>query len=91
MATITLSNPSNPSAILPVLPSGAAAITPNDADSFSGPVSVYVGTTGDVAVRPANGGAAVTFVGVPAGAVLPVRVIGVNATGTTASNLIAVY
>lgn len=91
MATITLSNPSNESPVVPVFPGGAASITPSDADSFSVPVSVYVGVAGNVAVRPANGGAAVTFVGVPAGAVLPVRVIGVNATSTTATSLVAVY
>jgi len=91
MATITLSNFSNDSAIIPSFPGAAVAITPSDADSFSVPVSVYVGVTGNVAVRPANGGSAVTFVGVPAGAVLPVRVIGVNSTSTTATNLVAVY
>ena len=45
------------------------------------------------AARPAagsTGGAAVTFVGVPAGATLPALAIQVLSTGTTASNIVRV-
>lgn len=67
------------------------AITPNDGNSFERAVNVYVGVTGDVSVRDASGGAAVLFKGVPAGSVLPVQVIGINASGTTATDLVAIY
>lgn len=91
MATITFPNLTTTSGACPVFPDGAKAITPVDADVFAAAVSVYVGGAGNVAVRPANGGAAVTFVGLPAGSMVPVRVIGVNATNTTATSLVAVY
>ncbi len=52
--------------------------------------AVYVGALGDVvAVREDN--VAVTFVAVPAGTWLPIAVRRINATGTSAQNLIAVY
>lgn len=91
MATINLGNPTNVSATRPAFPTGAAAITPNDNDVFSVPVSIYVGVSGNVVVRPANGAAAVTFSNALAGTVLPITAIGVNATGTTATNLVAIY
>lgn len=91
MATVTLANFSTVSPSSPCLPDGAQAITPNDTDTFSAAATVYVGGTGNVTVRPWNGAAAVTFSNVPAGSVLPVRVAGVNATSTTATNLVAVF
>ena len=51
---------------------------------------IYVGSLGDVtAVR--QDGVAVTFVAVPAGTRLPIAVRRINATGTTAMNLVALY
>lgn len=91
MATISLPNPTRLIAAIPEFPRGAVAVTPSDANSFVEPVSIYVGVAGNVAIRPANGGAAVTFVGLPAGAVLPCMAIGVNATNTTATSLVAIY
>lgn len=92
MAKIQLSSPTNITSGVPVFPFGAIAITPSDADTFSEPVSVYVGVAGNVAVIPGNGvGGSVTFVGVPAGSVLPCQVRTVLATGTTASSLVAIY
>lgn len=91
MATIATPNPSNASAIVPVFPGAAFAITKSDADVFENPVTVYVGGAGDVAITPANGGSAVTFAGLAAGTVLPCRARAVLSTGTTATNLVAVY
>ena len=82
---------SNESPTFPAFPGGALALTPSDADTFPVPVTVYVGAAGNVAVLPWNGGAAVTFVGLPAGSVLPCRVAGVLSTGTTAASLVGVY
>lgn len=59
-------------------------------DTFAVPVTVYVGGAGVVSCVPANGNAAVS-VTVPAGQLVPFRVAKVNATGTTATLLVAVY
>lgn len=71
--------------------SGAAAITPSDTVDL--PVSaraVYIGSSGNVAVITV-GGDEVTFVNTAAGSTLPVRVARVKATGTTSTNLVAIY
>jgi hypothetical protein len=74
----------------PVLPDGAQAITPSDANHFAGAVKVYVGGAGVVTCTPAHGGADVA-VTVPAGGCVPFRVLAVKATGTTATLMVAVY
>ena len=51
---------------------------------------LYVGTAGDVRVLTA-GGDDVIFTGVLAGSYMPVQVIRVFATSTTASNIIALW
>jgi len=51
---------------------------------------IYVGGSGDVKVKTI-GGDTVTFVGVPAGTVLPVRAKQVFNTGTTATSLLVLY
>ena len=93
MATVSTPSPTNPSqrTSAPEYPRGAKAITPSDTDVFEQAVSVYVGVAGDVVIRPANGNSAVTFKGMPAGSVVPCMAIGVNATSTTATNLVAIY
>jgi hypothetical protein len=68
----------------------AAPVTPDDASDL--PVSarsLYVGATGDVRITTV-GGDTVTFTGVPAG-ILPVRAARVHATGTTATDIVAVW
>lgn len=68
---------------------GFVAVTPHNSTNIVGDVvALYVGTTGNVAAVTI-GGAAVTFVGVPAGAILPIQAIRVNSTNTTASNIVA--
>lgn len=69
---------------------GAAAVTPSD----STPVNcraLYIGVAGNVAVVPARGGSAVTFVGVQAGTTLPVQCSKVMSTNTTATNIVALF
>jgi len=51
--------------------------------------SIYIGGAGDVSVEMAKTGTAIVFTGVQAGSVLPIRVSRVNATGTTATNMVA--
>lgn len=67
------------------------AVTPSDSvDLDLRPRALYVGGAGDV-VAVDVGGDAVTFVGVQAGSVLPIVCKRVNATGTTATNIVALY
>lgn len=67
----------------------AGAVTPSDSVSL-GFVSraLYIGTQGDLKVRTV-GGDDVTFVGVQG--ILPVRVTHVLATGTDASDIVALW
>lgn len=90
MAVIALGVITKASNQCPVLPDGAKAITPSDADTFQGSVAVYVGGAGVVTCSPANGGADVAIT-MPAGGIVPFRVLAVKQTGTTATLMVAVY
>jgi hypothetical protein len=70
---------------------GAVAITPNDSTVIPVTRAVYVGGAGDIAVRLPDNETPVTFVGVPAGIIFPIQVDKVLTTGTTATNLVAMY
>lgn len=50
--------------------------------------AVYVGGAGDVAIKHTEAGDAVTYVGVPAGTILPVSGVRVMSTGTTATDMV---
>lgn len=68
----------------------AAAVTPADGTDLPYFTrALYIGTTGDLAVIMMDG-SAVTFPTVPVG-VLDIRVSRVKATGTTASNIVALF
>jgi len=54
------------------------------------PCVLYVGVGGDVKVRTA-GGDDVIFTGVLAGSFIPVQVVRVFFTGTTATNIVALW
>lgn len=90
MAVILMDAPTTVSPQCPTVPDNARAITPSDVDTFSQPVALYIGGSGNVNVVPAGSGPAMT-VAVLAGTVLPFRVVKVNATNTTATALVAVY
>lgn len=65
----------------------AFAITPHNSTNFTKFCrAIYVGTTGDVSIETYGG--TIVFVGVPAGTILPVVCTRVNATGTTADDLV---
>lgn len=66
-----------------VTPSDTVAITPNPTRAL------YVGGGGNLAVL--IGANTVTFSGVQAGSILPICVTRVNATNTTATNIVALY
>ncbi len=68
----------------------AAAVTPSDTvDLAVHTRGLYIGGAGDLSVEMAKTGTAVIHTGVPQGSVLPLRVSRVNATGTTATHIVA--
>ena len=66
--------------------SDAVAVTTSDTTEV-GYSGLYIGVTGDVAIK-GIGGVAVTFKAVPAGTILPIVVNRVMATNTTATNIL---
>lgn len=75
------------------MPTGhAAAVTTNNgADLPGGPCrSIYVGVSGDVKVDMAGSGTGITYKAMPVGW-HPIKVKKIYATGTTATDIIAVY
>lgn len=79
----------NPSPTFPSVPGDAEAVTPSDSATFI-PSLIYVGGTGAVKVTTSQG-TDVVFSGVPAGNTIPVRVIKVWSTSTTATAIVRVY
>lgn len=69
-------------------PLGVAVTPDNDADLAFRTRGLWVGGLGNVAVQWPNG-TSTTFTAVPAGTLLPIRVDRVLATGTTATNIVA--
>lgn len=68
---------------------GGFAVVPSDTVDFSElSRALYIGGAGNLVVVMQNGNV-LTFVGVPAGTVLPVRASRVNSTSTTATNIVA--
>ena len=66
------------------------AVTPSDSQPL--PIAtkaLFVGTGGHVTLRSVRGTADVTFKNLPDGAVIDVRVTAVRATGTTATDIVA--
>jgi hypothetical protein len=86
----------------PIFQAGnAQAVTPSDStnitiggSSISGlqnGAQIFVGTGGDISCLMAGNNTSVTFKNVPNGSFLPIFVKRVNATGTTATDIIALY
>lgn len=71
------------------LAKGAIAITPSDTVNFVASKGIYVGTTGDLKVDMAYG-ATVTFKALQGGAIHPLSVKRIYATGTTAKDILVV-
>ena len=70
----------------------ALAVVPSDTDSLPDiPKALFVGTGGTIVMRGANGGADQTWKNVGSGTVLPFRARFIRATGTSATDLLALY
>ncbi|MFQ5786316.1 MAG: hypothetical protein ACE5H8_16040 [Alphaproteobacteria bacterium] len=68
--------------------SKAVANTPADSDLSTLADAVYVGGAGNLSVILADDSTAVTFVGVPAGTLLRLRVKQIRSTSTTATSIV---
>jgi hypothetical protein len=79
----------NFSPTFPMFPGDAALITTSDTVTFN-PSVLYVGVGGNIRVLTAQG-TDILFSAVPAGFILPVQVIRVYATNTTASSMVRIY
>lgn len=68
------------------------AVTPHDTNALALGVArgFYIGGAGNIALQD-DRGTNVTFVGVLAGEILPVRASIVRSTNTTATNIVALY
>ena len=69
----------------------AAAVTTSDSTVLPCTRALYIGGAGNVAVVMADDENTITFTAVPAGTILPIQVIKVMATNTTATNIIALW
>jgi hypothetical protein len=70
----------------------AVAVTPHDTNDLAESTSgLYIGGAGAVAVITEGEGTSVIFAAVPVGTTLPIRVTRVLSTGTTATNILALY
>ena len=70
-----------------------AAVVPHNTTNLTVPTrGLFIGVAGNVSVVPlASPSTSVVFKNVAAGSVLPVAALRVNATGTTATDIVALY
>lgn len=70
----------------------AVAIVPSDVSALADiPKALFVGTGGNLTVRGSGGGADVVFKNLADASILPLRAQFVRATGTTATDIVALY
>jgi hypothetical protein len=70
----------------------AVAVALHDTNALTDiPKALFVGTGGNVTMRGVGGGADQVWKNVPSGSLLPFRAQYVRASGTTASDLLALY
>lgn len=66
-------------------------LTPHSSDAdFDMTRGVYIGAAGNLEVVMADGTSA-TFLNLAAGAILPIKITGTRAAGTTTTNIIRLY
>jgi hypothetical protein len=68
----------------------AQALTKSDTTVINTTRSVWVGGTGDITVTMLSGNTAL-FSSVPAGTWMPIQITKLQATGTTATNVLGLY
>jgi len=80
----------NYSPTFPMFPGDAVVIVPSDTVRLLTNAVIYVGGGGNVTVTTAQG-TKLAFTGVLGGGVIPVQVIQVWSTGTTATSMVGIY
>ena len=76
----------------PISSDNFAPVTPANSNLASATRAIYVGTAGNINVVPsAFGSAGVVLTGIAAGSLLPISVVRISSTDTTASNIFALY
>ncbi|MCK4824126.1 hypothetical protein KA005_50705 [bacterium] len=73
------------------LPEFAAAVTKHDTNLLTADSLIYVGGDGDVTVYTTQGSGPITFAGMSAGDILPVKCRRVMSTDTTATLMVAIW
>ena len=69
----------------------ATSVTPSDSGSIVHCRGLWIGGAGDITVNFRKGGTNITLVAVSAGSLLPIDVSRVYSTGTTATDIVALY
>lgn len=70
----------------------AAAVSKDDDNDLpTATRALYIGGDGNVSVDMVGGQESIVFVGLTAGTILPIRATRVNSTGTTATNIVALW
>ena len=80
----------NYSPTFPMFPGDAAAVTTSDTNNLREPSVLFTGSGGTIRVLTAQG-SDVTFQSVQPGAILPVQVLRVFASTTTATNMVRIF
>lgn len=71
---------------------GALAVIPHDENALAGiPKALFVGSGGTVVMRGADDGADTSWRNIPSGSIVPFRASHVRETGTTATDILALY
>jgi hypothetical protein len=84
-----IADPNNPPNVLTPNITGATAVTKSNSTVYDPPfLGLYVGGTGGVTVRMANGDDNIAFLAIPAGTFMPISVDKVYSTGTDASDIV---
>lgn len=68
-----------------------SAVTPSNVTVLEVTRGLYVGTGGSILVTPVDGDTTVSFKNVADGTILPLQVTKVWNTGTTATDIVALY
>lgn len=69
----------------------AVSVTPSDVTVIPVTRAIYIGGAGNIRVVFAEDSTSVDLIGVLAGTILPLQVKQIYSTGTTATNLVALY
>lgn len=91
MAIGTVSSGAALDSRITMYPRHAAFVTKSDADVFDGPVNIRVYGAGDIVVTPAAPGMSDVTLTLAAGDDVPFMVVAVKSTGTTATNILAIW